>query len=119
MFGDKSGVPLCEEEEGEEEEAEDEEAEEGVEGVEGVDGVEGVLLAGAEVSGISGIPFVKYSTALSGLLNAALRALTTSSLGNPISHKLATMPSYSEPVTNVDAASVGFDLNYNKHSLLV
>ena len=46
------------------------------------------LTAAACSSG--GIPFVKYSTALSGLLNAALSAASASALGNPIAQSEST-----------------------------
>jgi len=51
---------------------------------------------------MSGIPFMRYSTALSGLLKAARRAFTTSSFPNPMSHSCFTVFSYSEPVTRVE-----------------
>jgi len=108
VFGDNKGEPPCEDVEGEDEEGEEAEEEAEEELLE-----EGVLALGDGVgidSAISGIPFVRYSTALSGLLKAARKAFTTSSFENPISHRFLTIVSYSEPVTNVEAAcSVGFD----------
>ena len=50
----------------------------------------------------------KYSAALSGLLNAALSALTTCSLVNPISIRLATVFSYSSPITRRSSIVAGF-----------
>jgi hypothetical protein len=53
---------------------------------------------------------IKYSTALSGLLKAARKARTTSSLGKPISMMFATVASYSEPVTKEEAEGAGVEL---------
>ena len=54
----------------------------------------------------SGIPVIKYSTALSGLLNAARSARSTSSLGNPISIICSIRAFNESPVANSDAAFV-------------
>jgi len=48
----------------------------------------------------------RYSTALSGLLKLALNALTTSSLGNPISIILVIDASKALPVTKLGSAGV-------------
>lgn len=48
-----------------------------------------------------GIPFNRYSTALSGLLNAAFNAFTTCYLSNPIFINYKTVASYCYPTTKL------------------
>mmetsp|Transcript_38708 Transcript_38708/g.62024 ORF Transcript_38708/g.62024 Transcript_38708/m.62024 type:complete len:277 (-) Transcript_38708:75-905(-) len=63
--------------------------------------------AGARGSALSGIPVSRYSTARSGLLNAARSALTHISRSNPIAIMFAMVSSNADPDTRVDALASG------------
>ena len=81
------------------------EADAGVgEGVPGVAGTAVVVAGGGAVS--SGRPFIRYSTARSGLLKLMRIARCTSCLGKPISIMLLTAVSSSEPERNEPVCKV-------------
>ena len=68
-------------------------------------GASGVEAAGASAAAGRGNPERRYSTALSGLLNAARKALSTCSLSKPIAIMFCTAVSLTFPCAKVDAVN--------------